>query len=174
MTRAQSPFVGEIRAFGFNFAPNGWALCNGQLMAISQNTALFSLLGTTYGGDGKSTFALPDLRGRAPIHRGQGTGLSNRNQGETGGSEIVTLLESQLPSHTHQVAASTLVKTKNPGGSVHASGGAYGTTPNTAMHPGMVQPAGGGQPHENMSPFLTVNWCIALQGIFPPRNGPSS
>jgi microcystin-dependent protein len=168
-------FVAEIRIFPFNFAPTGWAFCNGQLLPISQNTALFSLLGTTYGGDGKSTFALPNLQGRVPLQPGQGQGLSLYDLGQEGGSETVTLIASAIPSHTHTVNASTnAASVESPTGAVFAAAGdgrpqAYGTTPNVIMNAAAVSMAGGDQPHNNMPPYLTVNFCIALQGIFPPR-----
>ncbi len=168
-------FVAEIQLFGFAFPPRYWAQCNGQIMPISQNTALFSLLGTTYGGDGKSVFALPDLRGRAPLHPGQGPGLSLYNLGQVGGSDTVTLTEAQMPAHTHQVSASD-----GSGGtrSVAPAGGVWGESeedpwstdaPGTAMSPMGTSIAGGGQPHANTMPSLVLNACIALQGIFPPR-----
>lgn len=169
------PFVAEIRIFPFNFAPKGWAWCSGQLMPISQNTALFSLLGTTYGGDGKSTFALPDLQGRAPMHPGQGPGLSLHDLGETGGSETVTLLESEIPSHTHQMRGATqdpaLAKAVNPNASwaLSQGGGIYQGAANTQLAPEALAPAGGGQPHNNLQPYLTFYFNIALQGVFPPR-----
>jgi len=170
------PFVAEIRIFPFNFAPRGWAFCNGQLMPISQNTALFSLLGTTYGGDGKSNFALPDLQGRAPMHPGQGPGLSLHDLGETGGSETVTLLESEIPAHTHAMMASTQPgedPTPGPAEALARSVGAslYQTTTNAflPMSPNAIAPVGGSLPHNNMMPYLTLNFCIALQGVFPPR-----
>ncbi|WP_345802252.1 tail fiber protein [Microbacterium sp. AZCO] len=166
------PFIGELRLFGFTFAPQGWALCNGQLLAISQNTALFSLLGTTYGGNGQTTFALPDLRGRAPIAFGQGPGLTNRAQGEVGGEEAVTLTAATLPPHSHTVAAASAATTKNPSGSlpsVTAAGASYGTTADLVMSPAMIGGGGSNQPHDNMPPFLVLNWCIALEGIFPSR-----
>jgi microcystin-dependent protein len=170
------PFVAEIRIFPFNFAPKGWAWCDGQLLPLSQNTALFSLLGTTYGGDGKSNFALPDLQGRAPMHPGQGPGLSLHDLGETGGSETVTLLESEIPAHSHSLNAST-----QDGGDSHpvpnllaqAIGvGPYnnqGTAPIVMMNANALAPAGGDQPHNNLQPYLTFYFCIALQGVFPPR-----
>lgn len=169
------PFVAEIRIFPFNFAPKGWAWCDGQLMPLSQNTALFSLLGTTYGGNGKSNFALPDLQGRAPMHPGQGPGLSLHDLGETGGSETVTLLESEIPAHSHAVKASLSDGTnQSPVGELLASavGGlqlyaAPGTL--TQMSPSATTPAGGDQPHNNLQPYLTFYFCIALQGVFPPR-----
>jgi microcystin-dependent protein len=167
------PFIGELRLFGFTFAPRGWALCNGQILSIAQNTALFSLLGTTYGGNGQTTFALPDLRGRVPIHFGQGPGLSNYAQGEVAGVESVTLNTTQLPAHTHQVAAASTATSKSPSGALPAftsGGSSYGTTPDLAMLPGMVGPSGNNLPHENRQPYLALNWCIALQGIFPSRN----
>ena len=172
------PFVAEIRIFPFNFAPKGWAFCDGQLLPLSQNTALFSLLGTTYGGDGKSTFALPDLQGSAAMHPGQGQGLSLRDLGEIGGSENVTLLTSEMPFHTHTLmgfnqlgdqfgpdANGTFVLTRSAGGAV------YNTTVNPLVQfaPQALSPAGGSLPHNNMQPYLTLNFCIALQGVFPPR-----
>ena len=169
------PFVAEIRMFPFNFAPKGWAWCDGQLLPLSQNTALFSLLGTTYGGDGKSNFALPDLQGRAPMHPGQGPGLSLHDLGETGGSETVTLLASEMPSHSHTVRASNEAANDNlpaPATAITSSsrGNVYSTSPaNTTMSPQSLAPAGGDQPHNNMMPYLTVYFNIALQGVFPPR-----
>lgn len=168
------PFVAEIRIFPFNFAPKGWAWCDGQLLPISQNTALFSLLGTTYGGNGKSNFALPDLQGRAPMHPGQGPGLSLHDLGETGGSETVTLLESELPSHSHSYRASASdAINQSPVGELLASGigvGMYASPgPSTQLSPSALTPAGGDQPHNNMQPYLTCYFCIALQGVFPPR-----
>src|SRR4051812_29080277 len=154
------PFVAEIRIFPFNFAPKGWAWCDGQLLPLSQNTALFSLLGTTYGGDGKSNFALPDLQGRAPMHPRQGPGLSLHDLGETGGSETVTLLESEIPAHSHAVSASAVDGTaKSPGGQKVASGigvNMYATAsgaPLTQLNPSALAPAGGDQPHNNMMPY---------------------
>jgi microcystin-dependent protein len=171
------PFVAEIRIFPFNFAPKGWAWCDGQLLPLAQNTALFSLLGTTYGGNGKSNFALPDLQGRAPMHPGQGPGLSLHDLGEIGGSETVSLLESEIPSHTHTAGAQII-----PLGSVAvptgatlgrpASGNLYDTAaspPLVAMDPNALAPAGGDQPHNNMQPYLTFYFNIAMQGVFPPR-----
>lgn len=168
------PFVAEIRIFPFNFAPKGWAWCDGQILPLSQNTALFSLLGTTYGGDGKSNFALPDLQGRAPMHPGQGPGLSLHDLGETGGSETVSLLESEIPSHSHALRASNaLGDTPIPAGNTLARyANAYQQTSNSnlvAMAPQALTPAGGDQPHNNMMPYLTFYFCIALQGVFPPR-----
>ena len=169
------PFVAEIRIFPFNFAPKGWAWCDGQLMPLSQNTALFSLLGTTYGGDGKSNFALPDMQGNAPMHPGQGPGLSLHDLGETGGTETVTLLESEIPTHSHALNASKAdavervptgqMPAKGVGGIVqYATPGAL-----TQLAPNALTPAGGDQPHNNMMPYLTLNFNIALQGVFPPR-----
>jgi len=171
------PFVAEIRIFPFNFAPKGWAWCDGQLLPLSQNTALFSLLGTTYGGDGKSNFALPDLQGRAPMHPGQGPGLSLHDLGETGGSETVTLLESEIPAHSHTMKATVEDGTQGtltPGITLASSVGGklYQTTTNSnlkPMNPSAIAPAGGDQPHNNMQPYLTFYFCIALQGVFPPR-----
>ena len=168
------PFVAEIRIFPFNFAPKGWAFCDGQLLPLSQNTALFSLLGTTYGGDGKSTFALPDMQGNAPMHPGQGPGLSLHDLGETGGSETVSLLESEIPSHTHSLTASAAdgINT-SPAGQLWAQGvgvNMWGTSaPDTQFSDNALALAGGDQPHNNMQPYLTLNFCIALQGVYPPR-----
>lgn len=169
-------FVAEIRIFPFNFPPKGWAFCNGQLMPISKNTALFSLLGTTYGGDGKSTFALPDLQGNAPMQEGQGQGLSQRFLGEASGSESITLLVSEIPFHTHTLMAGTdpanvQIPTNTVCLSRSAGGQAYSTTVSglVSMAPETLSPAGGGLPHNNMQPYLTLNFCIAMQGIFPPR-----
>lgn len=169
------PFVAEIRIFPFNFAPKGWAWCDGQLLPLSQNTALFSLLGTTYGGNGKSNFALPDLQGRAPMHPGQGPGLSLHDLGETGGSETVTLLESEIPSHSHSILAQGAVGDTNlPAGNAIAR--TIGATPYqpaggalVSMASNSLAPAGGDQPHNNLQPYLTFYFCIALQGVFPPR-----
>ena len=169
------PFVAEIRIFPFNFAPKGWAWCNGQLMPLSQNTALFSLLGTTYGGDGKSTFALPDLEGRAPMHPGQGPGLSLHDLGETGGSETVTLLESEIPAHSHGFGCfNSDGNSQGPEGTGFAGGigVAFYATPVGALvplAPETLTPAGGDQPHNNLQPYLTFYFNIALQGVFPPR-----
>ena len=170
------PFVAEIRIFPFNFAPKGWAWCDGQLVPISQNTALFSLLGTTYGGDGRSTFALPDLQGRAPMHPGQGPGLSLHDLGETGGSETVTLLESEIPSHSHALMAQNtpLGGVVTPAGKTlnrPASGKLYDDAGLSivTMAPEALAPAGGDAPHNNLQPYLTFYFNIALQGVFPPR-----
>ena len=169
------PFVAEIRIFPFNFAPKGWAWCDGQLLPLSQNTALFSLLGTTYGGNGKSNFALPDLQGRAPMHPGQGPGLSLHDLGETGGSETVTLLESEIPAHGHALGASEADGVERiPTAQRLATGiGVSGYAPAgplVAMNPSALAPAGGDQPHNNLMPYLTFYFCIALQGVFPPRS----
>lgn len=166
------PFVGEIRLVGFNFAPVGWAICDGSLQLISENETLFNLIGTTYGGDGIDTFALPDLRGRVPVHQGTGPGTSTYVLGQTGGVERVTLTTSQIPSHTHALAASSAAASPAAfraamlGSSSTAS--YYGSgTPATAMAAGALAPVGGNQPHENMAPTLTVNFIIALFGVFP-------
>jgi microcystin-dependent protein len=170
------PFVAEIRIFPFNFAPKGWAFCDGQILPISQNTALFSLLGTTYGGDGKSTFALPDMQGNAPMHPGQGPGLSLHDLGETGGSQTVTLLESEIPSHSHSLnAVGGFNGTNNDPTNQAPAKGDAGLLPYTPSGPSLnmafqaIAPAGGDQPHNNMMPYLTLSFCIALQGVFPPR-----
>jgi microcystin-dependent protein len=170
-------FVAEIRIFPFNFPPTGWAFCDGQLMPISQNTALFSLLGTTYGGDGKSTFALPDMQGNAPMQPGQGQGLSLRDLGEMGGSDSVTLLESEMPSHTHTIMADASLANLNAPSNLRtlsrSSGGTLyqGTTNQNIVQMAFqaLSPAGGSLPHNNMQPYLTLSFCIALQGIFPAR-----
>jgi microcystin-dependent protein len=168
------PFLGEIRMFGGNFAPLGWALCNGQLLPISQNSALFSLLGTTFGGNGQTTFGLPDLRGRVPVHAGQGPGLSSYNPGENGGVENVTLITTQMPAHNH-----TLNATNNDADNSHpqnnilagASASIYtASAPTGPMSQQAIGLSGGGQPHQNLQPFLCINFIIALQGIYPSRN----
>jgi microcystin-dependent protein len=172
------PFLAEIRIYPFNFPPTAWAFCNGQLLPLSQNTALFSLLGTVYGGDGKSTFALPDLQDSAAMHPGQGSGLSQRFLGQIGGSQNVTLLVSEMPFHTHNMMAfatvpgdqfgpnpngqSTVAQSDN--GSTYAPPGAI-----TQLAPQALAPAGGSLPHNNMQPYLALNFCIALQGVFPQR-----
>jgi microcystin-dependent protein len=164
------PFIGEIRAFGFNFAPRGWATCSGQILSIAQNTALYSLLGTTYCGNGQTTFALPDLRGRVAVNQGQGPGLSNKTIGEQAGAEAHTLNVNEIPAHTHaQPASNADQSTNRPGNAVPTRGGVYaGSGDGTLMDP--MTAAGGSQPHDNMQPYLTVNYCIALVGIFPSRN----
>jgi microcystin-dependent protein len=169
------PFIAEIRIFGFNFAPRNWAFCNGQILPIAQNTALFSLVGTMYGGNGQTTFALPNLQARAPMGTGQGPGLSNRSTGENGGQEAVTLIASEMPAHGHaiqcnsgnansQSAAGTFLATEIGPATMYSSGGGAG------MAADALGASGGGQPHPNMQPFLTLNFCIALLGIFPSRN----
>jgi len=171
------PFVAEIRIFPFNFAPKGWAFCDGQILPLSQNTALFSLLGTTYGGDGKSNFALPNMQGNAPMHPGQGPGLSLHDLGETGGSDTVSLLESEIPSHSHGLFANSVAGDTNapsPQVSITRSSNAtaYSATTNSSlvsMSGNTLAPAGGDQPHNNLQPYLTLSFCIALQGVYPPR-----
>ena len=172
-----NPFVAEIRMFPFNFAPKGWAMCNGQLMALSQNTALFSLLGTNYGGDGKSTFGLPNLQGSVAIHTDQFTGGGQYPIGDTGGSATVALLTTEMPSHQHVVQCDTsAIQTKlgGPSNSVPSNTSPKqiysDVTSNTQMNPSMISVAGGSQPHNNLQPYLVVNYCIALQGVFPSRN----
>jgi microcystin-dependent protein len=172
-----APFVAEIRMFGCSYPPTGWALCNGQLMPISQNTALFSLVGTYYGGDGKSTFALPDLRGYAPMFWGQGPGLSDHFLGETSGVAEVTLLASEMPSHSHALQASpdpADLAAPDPTRSLARSQPFIYKQPAGAASPlplagEAVHVSGAGQPHNNLQPYLVINFCIALQGIFPPR-----
>lgn len=163
------PYIGEIRAVGYDFAPKGWALCNGQLLAINQNQALFSILGTTYGGDGRTTFALPDLRGRSPVHTG------TLPLGQRAGEETHTLILAELPSHPHQLSASgQRASLDDPAAATWAalaSGNLYsGAPPNTVMHAGSVTTVGNGGPHENMQPYLVVNFIIALVGIYPSRS----
>lgn len=168
------PFVAEIRMFPFNFAPKGWAWCDGQLLPLSQNTALFALLGTTYGGDGKSIFALPNLQGSAPMHSGEGPGLSYRDLGEKGGVETVTLLESEIPFHNHRMRASEVGATLNsPDQAMLGATSKQGYASNSGgkkLQALSLSPTGGGLPHNNMMPYLTVYFCIALQGVFPPRS----
>ena len=168
------PFIGEIRMFAGNFAPVGWAFCDGQLQSIANNTALFALIGTYYGGDGVNTFALPDLRGRVPIAQGTGAVLTARVIGERVGTETVTLTSAQMPAHTHtQIASSSPASTSaGPSGmpATPASAAIYGATPNTDFAAAAVAGAGGGQPHDNMAPFTALNFIIALYGIFPTRN----
>ena len=170
------PFVAEIRIFPFNFAPKGWALCDGQLLPLSQNTALFSLLGTTYGGNGKSNFALPDLQGSAPMHPGQGPGLSLHDLGETGGSQTVTLLESEIAAHNHGFRAQTVdngdITNVTTNSAYAPSSGAtlyQNASDGTMLGFETLPPAGGDLPHNNMQPYLTYYFNIALQGVFPPR-----
>jgi microcystin-dependent protein len=178
-----TPFIGELATFGFNFAPTGWAMCQGQLLSIQQNTALFSILGTTFGGNGTTNFGLPNLQALVPIGPGQGPGLSPFVPGETGGETAVTLATIQMPAHTHSPPALpvTSVNTTPQNGSMlsEGQGGGRGQTytvntyttngPGTTLRPAAVSPAGGNQPHTNMQPSLTINWCIALTGTFPVR-----
>ncbi|MDE2371980.1 MAG: phage tail protein [Burkholderiales bacterium] len=168
-----APFLGEVKIFAGNFAPRGYALCNGQLLPISQATALFSLLGTTYGGDGRSNFQLPNLQASAPVHAGQGNGLPPIQLGETGGEAGVTLLTSQIPAHTHQLeaAAAATTGTPSPGVALAATTGAQYTAPsNLTQMAAPLAANGGSQPHENRQPYLGLTFIIALQGIFPARN----
>jgi microcystin-dependent protein len=168
------PFIGEIRVFPFNYSPHGWAICNGQVLPISSNTSLFSLLGTTYGGDGNSTFALPNLQLRAAMHPDQGPGLTPRVLGEAGGTQEVTLLEAEMPAHSHAYAASVRPSDSlNPGGLASGTGNnmyapANGA-PFTTASPQALASMGGSQPHNNLQPYLTLNFCIALQGVYPSR-----
>ena len=166
---ADTPYLAQIDIFSFNFAPKGWAQCNGQFMPINQNQALFSLLGTTYGGNGQTTFALPNLQGRVPMYGGQGLIL-----GQAGGETAHTVILSEMPQHTHQAMASSSTSNANtPTGNTWASNtgvAPYAAAANELMDPGAISSVGGSQPHDNMSPYLTLNMCIALQGIFPSRN----
>lgn len=175
------PFLGEIRSFGFNFAPRGWAECNGQLLPISSHSALFSLLGTMYGGDGRTTFGLPDLRGRSSLHQGEGPGLSNVRMGQRGGTQSITLTTDNLPSHTHAAqlhGEDAIANKKNPNNKMLAKStidniyAAPVPANNKIMAPEsiVVQATGGGQAFANASPYLVVNMCIALEGLFPPRS----
>lgn len=174
------PFLGEIRMFGGNFAPAGWAFCNGQLLSISQNTALFSILGTYFGGDGQTTFGLPDLRSRVPVNQGQGPGLSAYTPGQQGGSEQIALLQNQMPAHTHTVSASGAAATSSTAaGNLLATATAargqsapeiYGSTAPAIMNATMINSAGNSLPHANIQPFLCVTFIIALQGIYPSRS----
>lgn len=173
---SQNNYIGEIKMMASNYAPTGWAKCEGQLLPISQNQALFSLLGTTYGGNGQTTFALPDLRGRIPMHYGQGPGLSNYLQGEAAGSETNTLTVSQMPAHNHSIGANTADGNQNaPAGNVPANTKLLDkeysdVASNTTMNPTMVGMTGNNQPINNVQPYLTVTFIIALQGVFPPQN----
>jgi microcystin-dependent protein len=174
------PFIGQIILFAGNFAPRGWAFCEGQLLPIAQNTALFSILGTTYGGNGQTTFALPDLRGRVPMQPGNGPGLTPHSLGEASGSETVTLLSTQIPAHTHALGAhGGQADASSPDGAVPAVAvdpntqqplNLYSATVTTTMAPTAVGIAGGSQPHQNMQPYLCLNFIIALEGIFPSRS----
>ena len=170
------PFLGEIRMVGFNFAPTGWSTCDGQVMSIAQNTALFALLGTTYGGDGRSTFALPDLRGRFPMHFGASPGLTPRQQGESAGTESVTLTTAQLAAHSHPSTlpvSNDVATLATPANNVLARAAdgenTYGAAAGTGTMACTAGNSGGNQAHDNMPPYLVVNFIIALQGIFPPR-----
>jgi microcystin-dependent protein len=168
------PFIAEVRIFPFDFAPKGWAFCNGQILPLSQNTALFSLLGTTYGGNGQTNFALPNLQGSVPIHPGQGPGLSSYALGDTGGSDSVTLLLSEIPAHDHLVQVSEVDgNSPDPANHMLADADVYvpsTASPMTQLSPQALAPSGGDQPHNNLMPYLTMNFCIALQGVFPPHS----
>jgi microcystin-dependent protein len=172
-----NPYLGEIRMFAGNFAPVGWALCNGQLLTISQNTALFSLLGTMYGGDGKNNFALPNLQASSPMHQGNGPGLTPRSVGDAGGEPAVTLAQGQLPAHTHTaVGTSVAASSPAPAGNLWAGSPDRGgilysdsTSGLVQMAPNALTPSGGGTAHNNMPPYLAVSFIIALQGVFPTR-----
>jgi len=170
-----NPYIGEIRMFAGNFAPAGWAFCDGQLLAIAENDALFALIGTTYGGDGQTTFALPDLRGRIPIHQGTGAGLTPRSLGESAGSENVTLTVNQLPVHPHAfLGTSSNASATNPANAVVAAPSTIdlyrpATAPNTNLAPNALGPTGGSQPHDNLQPFLCISFIISLFGIFPSQ-----
>jgi microcystin-dependent protein len=167
------PFLSEIRIFGFNFAPKGWAFCNGQILPINQNQALFALLGTTYGGDGRTTFALPDLKGRIPLHFGTSNFGDNFNLGQRSGEENHTLIASELPAHNHSAQASSAAANQSsPSGTFWANSGSnqYSSTAGTTMNAQALSGVGGSQPHNNMPPFLTLSFCISLAGIFPSRN----
>jgi microcystin-dependent protein len=174
-TQSSQPFLGEVMLFAGNFAPVGWAFCNGQLLPISQNTALFSLLGTMYGGNGISTFALPDLRGRAPMHFGQGPGLSNYVEGQAGGEEVHTLATAEMPAHSHAAygdaangvsdVPTNQLPARNPAGIP-----AYGAAATAQLASNHIAAAGSSSPHNNLQPFLVINYCIALQGIYPSRS----
>ncbi len=173
------PFLAEVRMVGFNFAPRGWAFCDGQILPINQNQSLYSLLGTTYGGDGRTSFALPDLRGRTPIHVGRSNGGADHREGQKSGEETHTLAANEMPQHSHVLeAVNESADATNPAnhflarpssgvGTVYS---ATTTTPNANLNSGAVTSVGGGQAHENMQPYLTLNFCIALQGLFPSRN----
>ena len=172
------PFIAEIRIFAGNFAPRSWAFCDGQLLPVSQNTALFSLIGTTYGGDGRTTTALPNLQGRAPMQPGQGPGLTSRRLGQTGGVTTVTLSEAQMPQHSHPLTASsdsadedgTTNVTNARTAETDASDRIYGTGTATAMSPSALDNTGGSQAHNNLQPYLVMNYIIALQGLYPSRS----
>jgi len=165
-------FLGQIQQFGFNYAPRGWAFCNGQLMSIAQNTALFALLGTMYGGDGQTTFGIPDMRGRISLHFGTGPGLSTYDQGEVGGVEAVTLINAEMPMHNHTLVANTGEKlVATPTGNGLGAFSMYTTAAlDSVMSAGSIGMSGGNQAHNNIQPILVINWCIAVEGIFPSRN----
>lgn len=176
------PFLGEIKMVGFPYAPNGWAFCNGQMLSIANNSALFALLGTQFGGDGMNTFALPDLRSRVPVHQGQGSGLQAYAMGQAGGAEAVTLQIQQMPTHAHRMtvdasvgntnapSGNNLAPTENPAGDTPLNSFTTGNAADPVqVNAATIAPQGGSQPHENRQPYLTVNFIIALQGIFPPR-----
>jgi len=166
-------FIGEIKIFGFEWAPRSFATCGGQILSIAQNTALFSLLGTTFGGNGQTTFGLPDLRSRLPLHQGNSNSGTYYVLGESGGAESVTLIANQMPQHLHAPGAVTAAATDGvPTGNVWAATTtpSYGAAPNTPMNPSEIGSTGGNQPHANMPPYLVMNFCICLQGIFPSRN----
>ena len=170
-----NPFLGEIRMAGFNFAPRGWAFCAGQLLAISQNDALYALVGTTFGGDGVNTFGMPDLRGRLPINQGQGPGLSPYVLGQKAGTESVTLTTAQIPAHSHVItAASSGARSANPSNNLLGSGEAdiynHDGANAVALSPNAIAQSGGSQPHDNLQPYLCINFIIALEGVFPSRN----
>lgn len=168
------PFIAEIRIFAGNFAPRGWAFCDGQLLPISQNTALFSLIGTTYGGDGRTTTALPNLQGRAPMHPGRGPGLTSRRLGENGGSETVTLTEAQMPNHTHIILGSGPANSNTPAGAGHATSTTvrqyHAATNLVDVAETTLTATGGSQPHNNLQPFLALTFIIALTGLYPSRS----
>lgn len=172
------PFLAEIRILAFDFAPRGWALCDGQILPINQNQSLYSLLGTTYGGDGRTTFALPDLRGRVPLHEGSGPGLTPRNQGSRGGQEAVTLSVTQISAHSHALRGTNELATELVPGQNQLAGkerirqyrAPNGLQSPVDLAPGSIGSTGGSQAHDNMPPYLTLRWCVALQGIFPSRN----
>jgi microcystin-dependent protein len=173
-----TPYLGEIRIFGFQRVPHGWASCDGSLLSIAQNDALYSLVGTTYGGDGQTTFGLPDLRGQLPLHNGQGPGLTTRTIGEFGGAETVTLLPAQLPSHSHGFSATTTTASSASPGAAYELGAVSGDAPyataldvtTATLSPNAITATGGTQPHDNTMPTLTAQYCIALEGIYPPQN----
>ncbi len=170
---AVDQYIGQMMWVPYNFAPRGWAFCNGQLLSLAQNTALFSLLGTTYGGNGQTNFALPDMQGRLMVNAGQGPGLSNYGQGQSGGEETHALNVSEIPAHSHMIAAvDTSADATSAASNLHgpsAPGKAYGSSASAAMSVAALSSSGGGQGHNNMMPYVTLNCIIALQGVFPPR-----